>query len=177
MYLLRGIYYKFIHSVSSVSMIEQFTGFGLYDKSFIDVLRNLDDCTPFYRGLVPELGFDITKIEYTQQKRRAGKTSNNWKTLYDAAMLSFTSYTKIFLRIPTIVGALVAGGSAFASIIYLIVWCVLRFSINIGPIILLVCFFGGIQLFFMGMMGEYILGINERMKNRPLVVEEKRINF
>lgn len=177
MYFLRGCYYKFIHAVSSVSMIEQFTGFGLYDKSFIDVLRNLGDCTPFYRGIVPELGFDITKIEYTQAKRRAGKTSNNWKTLYDAAMLSFTSYTKIFLRLPTILGALMAGFSALGGLIYLIAWWCNGFEVGNGPIALLVCGMTGVQLFFTGMMGEYVLSINERMKNRPLVVEERRINF
>ena len=177
MYFLRGCYYKFIHAVSSVSMIEQFTGFGLYDKSFLDVLRELGDPTPFYRGIVPELGFDITQIEYTQQKRRAGKTSNNWKTLYDAAMLSFTSYTKIFLRMPTILGALLAGGSVCAAIVYAVVCCISHFAVGLAPVILLVCFFSGVQLFFLGMMGEYILGINERMKKRPLVVEEKRLNF
>ena len=177
MYFLRGCYYKFIHAVSSVSMIEQFTGFGLYDKSFIDVLRNLGDCTPFYRGIVPELGFDITKIEYTQAKRRAGKTSNNWKTLYDAAMLSFTSYTKIFLRLPTILGALMAGFSALGGVVYLVAWCCSGFEVGNGPIALLVCGMTGVQLFFTGMMGEYVLSINERMKNRPLVVEERRINF
>ena len=177
MYFLRSCYYKFIHSVSSVSMIEHFTGFGLYDRSFLDVLRNLGDCTPFYRGLVPELGFDIAQIEYTQAKRRAGKTSNNWKTLYDAAMLSFTSYTKFFLRLPTILGALTAGCSALAALIYLIVWLITGFAVGNGPVIMLVCFLFGIQMFFTGMMGEYILGINERMKNRPLVVEERRLNF
>lgn len=177
MYFLRGMYYKFIHSVSSVSMIEQFTGFGLYDRSFLDVLRNLGDPTPFYRGLVPELGFDIATIEYTQQKRRAGKTSNNWKTLYDAAMLSFTSYTKIFLRMPTILGGLLAGGSVLGALVYAIVWGITKFAVHLGPVILLICFFAGVQLFFAGMLGEYVLGINERMKNRPLVVEERRINF
>lgn len=177
MYFLRGCYYKFIHTVSSVSMIEQFTGFGLYDRSFLDVLRELGDPTPFYRGIVPELGFEITKIEYTQEKRRAGKTSNNWKTLYDAAMLSFTSYTKIFLRMPTILGALLAGGSVVAAIVYAIVWCLSQFTVGVAPVIMLICFFAGVQLFFLGMMGEYILGINERMKNRPLVVEERRLNF
>ena len=177
MYFLRGCYYKFIHAVSSVSMIEQFTGFGLYDKSFIDVLRNLGDCTPFYRGIVPELGFDITKIEYTQAKRRAGKTSNNWKTLYDAAMLSFTSYTKIFLRLPTILGGLMAGFSVLGGVVYLVAWCCSGFEVGNGPIALLVCGMTGVQLFFTGMMGEYVLSINERMKNRPLVVEERRINF
>lgn len=177
MYFLRGMYYKFVHSVSSVSMIEQFTGFGLYDRSFLDVLRNLGDPTPFYRGLVPELGFDIATIEYTQQKRRAGKTSNNWKTLYDAAMLSFTSYTKIFLRMPTILGGLLAGGSVLGALVYAIVWGITKFAVHLGPVILLICFFAGVQLFFAGMLGEYVLGINERMKNRPLVVEEQRINF
>ncbi|MFR1103971.1 MAG: glycosyltransferase family 2 protein [Acutalibacteraceae bacterium] len=177
MYSLRACYYKFIHAVSSVSMIEQFTGFGLYDKSFIEVLRNLGDSTPFYRGIVPELGFDIAKIEYTQQKRRAGKTSNNWNTLYDAAMLSFTSYTKIFLRLPTILGALLASGTFIGGLIYLIFWGIMRFDVHIGPIILLLCFLAGVQLFFIGMIGEYILGINERMKKRPLVIEEKRLNF
>lgn len=177
MYLLRGCYYKFIHAVSSVSMIEQFTGFGLYDKSFIDVLRDLGDCTPFYRGIVPELGFEITKIEYTQEKRRAGKTSNNWKTLYDAAMLSFTSYTKIFLRIPTIIGALVAGFSALGALVCMAKRLISKEKSGVGTLACFISFFAGVQLFFTGMMGEYILGINERMKKRPLVVEEKRINF
>ena len=177
MYMMRAIYYKFIHKVSSVSMIEQFTGFGLYDRSFLDVLKNLGDSTPFYRGLVPELGFDIAKIEYTQQERRAGMTSNNFKTLYDAAMLSFTSYTKIFLRMPTILGAALTAGSVLGAIIYFIIIACQNLTIGNGPIYLLISFFAGIQLFFIGMMGEYILGINERMKNRPLVVEEKRLNF
>lgn len=177
MYCLRSCYYKFIHKVSSVSMIEQFTGFGLYDRSFVEVLKSLDDCTPFYRGIVPELGFDIAKLEYTQAKRRAGKTSNNWKTLYDAAMLSFTSYTKIFLRMPTILGGLLAGGSIIAALLYFVAWLVQRFTVRLAPVMLVICFFAGIQLFFIGMMGEYILGINERMKNRPLVVEETRLNF
>ena len=92
-------------------------------------------------------------------------------------MLSFTSYTKIFLRMPTILGALLAGGSVVAAIVYAIVWGVLHFVVHLGPVILLICFFAGVQLFFAGMLGEYVLGINERMKNRPLVVEERRINF
>ena len=92
-------------------------------------------------------------------------------------MLSFTSYTKIFLRLPTILGALMAGFSALGGLIYLIAWCCKGFEAGNGPIALLVCGLTGVQLFFTGMMGEYVLGINERMKNRPLVVEERRINF
>ena len=87
--------------MSSVDQIEHFTGFGLYDKSFVQVLRDLKDPIPFIRGIVGELGFKRTEIEYTQAQRRAGKTHNNFYTLYDAAMLSFTSYTKIGLRIAT----------------------------------------------------------------------------
>ena len=93
MYWLRGCYYKLIKKMSSCEQIEQFTGFGLYDKSFIQTLRNLKDPTPFIRGIVAELGPERKEIEYTQPQRRAGKTHNNWYSLYDAAMLSFTSYT------------------------------------------------------------------------------------
>ena len=177
MYFLRSCYYKFIHKVSSVKMIEHFTGFGLYDKSFIEVLRNLDDSTPFYRGIVAELGFSRTEIEYTQAKRRAGKTSNNWKSLYDAAWLSFTGYTKIGLRLPVIFGAIAASLSFLAEVIYLILSlinesCSAGIALSIG-----ICFLISVQIFFTGVAGEYILSINERMKKRPLVIEEERVNF
>ena len=104
MRFLRTCYYKMIKKMSDVEQIEHFTGFGLYDKSFIEVLRNLKDPTPFIRGIVAELGYKRKDIPYTQPKRKAGKTHNNWATLYDAAMLSFTSYTKVGLRIATIIG-------------------------------------------------------------------------
>ena len=117
MYFLRGCYYKLIRKLSTVDMIEQFTGFGLYDKSFVDTLRFLGDPTPFIRGIVAELGPERKEIEYEQPQRRAGKTSNNWKTLYDAAMLSFTSYTKIFLRLPAIIGGVLAGLSVLGLLV------------------------------------------------------------
>ena len=104
MYFLRTCYYKLIKKMSSVEQIEHFTGFGLYDKSFVQVMRDLKDPIPFLRGVVGELGFKRTEIEYTQAQRRAGKTHNNFFTLYDAAMLSFTSYTKLGLRLATFVG-------------------------------------------------------------------------
>lgn len=177
LYFIRSCYYKFMHSMSSIKMIEHFTGFGLYDRSFLDVLRDLDDPIPFYRGLVSEFGSDITMVEYVQAKRRAGKTHNNLITLYDAAMLSITSYTKVALRLPTVLGAAIAGGTFLAAIIYLIAYLSSHFAVGYGPIIMLILFFSGLNLFFIGMIGEYILGINERIKKRPLVVEEKRINF
>ncbi len=179
MRFFRTCYYKLIKKMSSVEQIEHFTGTGLYDHSFVKVLRDLDDPTPFFRGIVAELGFDRKDIEYTQQKRRAGKTKNNFFTLYDAAMLSFTSYTKAGMRIASLIGFAVS----FISILVAIVYTVLKitnwdnFPAGNAPILLGVFFLGGLQLFFIGLLGEYIMSINTRMLKRPLVIEEKRLNF
>lgn len=179
MYFLRSVYYKIIKKLSDVEQIEHFTGFGLYDRKFIEVLRSLDDPTPFLRGIVAELGFSRKEIKYTQEKRRAGKTHNNFYTLYDAAMLSFTSYTKIGLRLATFSGAIVAGISFLIGLIYLILKLLYwdRFPAGTVPILIGIFFLGALQIFFIGFLGEYILSINTRIMKRPLVVEEKRINF
>ena len=173
MYKLRSLYYKIIKKYSDVEQIEHFTGSGLYDKSFIDVLRDLKDPTPFMRGLVAELGFARKEIPYEQPQRRAGKTHNNWYTLYDAAMLSFTSYTKIGLRLATFMGILAGTGSFIVAIIYLILklthWN--SFTAGMAPVVIGMFFLGGIQLFFLGFIGEYILSNNKSFMNRPLVVE------
>ena len=176
---LRTCYYKIIKKMSDVEQIEHFTGTGLYDKSFIDVLRNLDDPTPFLRGIVAELGFKRKDVPYEQQQRRAGKTSNNWYKLYDAAMLSFTSYTKIGLRVATISGFFISMMSILIAFVYLIMKLMFWDSFPLGnaPILIGVFVLGGIQLFFIGLLGEYILNINTRIMRRPLVIEEKRINF
>jgi glycosyltransferase involved in cell wall biosynthesis len=179
LYFLRTCYYKSIKKMSDVEQIEHFTGFGLYDKSFIDVLRNLGDSTPFLRGIVAELGFQRKDIPYEQPKRRAGKTSNNFYRLYDAAMLSFTSYTKIGLRVASIGGFVLSGVSIIIALVYLILKLVYwnMFPVGTAPIVIGLFFFGSIQLFFIGLVGEYIMSINTRIMNRPLVIEEKRINF
>ncbi len=180
MYFLRSVYYKTVKKFSSVDQIEHFTGFGLYDKSFIEVLRNLGDPTPFIRGIVAELGPKIKQIEYEQPKRRAGKTSNNFRTLYDAAMLSFTSYTKIGVRLATFGGIAMCAISAFLGLVALIMKLIAPYKFFLtgtAPILLLILFIGGIQLFFIGFLGEYIMNMNKRIMNRPLVVEEERINF
>lgn len=176
---LRTCYYKLIKKMSSVEQIEHFTGTGLYDRSFIEVLRNLDDPLPFLRGIVAELGPLRKDIPYTQAKRRAGKTHNNWYTLYDAAMLSFTSYTKIGLRLATIFGfvfsainMMIAVGYFIAKLVY---WD--KFPMGTIPMLLGIFFTGSVQLFFIGLLGEYVLNINTRVMKRPLVVEERRINF
>ncbi|MBR0368535.1 MAG: glycosyltransferase family 2 protein [Clostridia bacterium] len=179
MYRLRSIYYKLIKKYSSVDQIEHFTGFGLYDKSFIDVLRNLKDPTPFIRGIVAELGGRRKEVPYEQPQRRAGKTHNNWYTLYDAAMLSFTSYTKIGLRMATFIGV----GVAFVSVVIALIYLILKllnwnnFVAGTAPIVIGMFFLGAVQLMFLGIIGEYILSMNQRIMNRPLVVEEERINF
>lgn len=177
--LFRSIYYKLIKRMSETEQIEHFTGFGLYDKSFIQTLRELDDPIPFLRGIVAELGPQRKEIPYTQQKRRAGKSSNNWYSLYDAAMLSLTSYTKIGLRIATIVGFIFSGISLVVALIYFILKLLYwdSFAMGVAPMVIGVFFLGSLQLFFIGLMGEYILTINARLRNRPLVIEEKRINF
>lgn len=181
LYLLRTIYYKMIKNMSSVKMIEHFTGFGLYDRTFISLLRELDDPIPFIRGIVAEYGegFNMVQVKYEQPKRRAGKTHNNFYTLYDAAMLSITSYTKVSLRIATFIGLF----SSFVSIIIALVYLVLKlvdwygFNAGSAPVVIGVFLLGGIQLFFIGLIGEYILNINTRVIHRPIVVEEERINF
>ena len=180
-YLLRTVYYKVIKNMSSVKMIEHFTGFGLYDKTFIALMKQLDDPVPFIRGIVAEYGagFNMKTIEYEQPRRRAGKTHNNFYSLYDAAMLSFTSYTKVGLRLATFLGFMMGSASFLVAIIYL-VYKLLNwnsFQAGYAPMIIGIFLIGSIQLFFIGFLGEYILNINTRVIHRPIVVEEKRINF
>lgn len=179
MYFLRSIYYKMIKKFSDVEQIEHFTGSGLYDKEFVEVLRNLKDPTPFLRGIVAELGYRRKEIEYEQPQRRAGKTHNNWYSLYDAAMLSFTSYTKIGLRLATFMGIFCGIVSALIAVVYLILKLVFwdSFIAGMAPVLIGMFFLGSVQLFFIGFIGEYILSINQRVMNRPLVIEEERINF
>ena len=179
MYHLRSFYYRIIKKFSDTEQIEHFTGSGLYDKEFVQVLRELKDPTPFLRGIVAELGYKRKEIEYEQPQRRAGKTHNNFMSLYDAAMLSFTSYTKIGLRLATFLGVGCGIISFIIGIFYLIaklVWWN-NFSAGIAPITIGMFFLGSVQLFFLGFLGEYIMSINQRVMNRPLVVEEERINF
>ena len=169
MRFLRSCYYK----------MEHFTGFGLYDRSFVEVLRNLKDPTPFLRGIVAELGFKRVSIEYTQAKRRAGKTHNNFFTLFDAAMLSFTSYTKVGLHLVTFAGMILSALSAIVALVYLVLKLLYwdRFSAGFAPMIIGLFFLNAIELLFIGFVGEYVMSINTRVMNRPLVIEEERINF
>lgn len=179
MYGIRSLYYKLLNKFSGVEQIEHFTGSGLYDKDFIKVLRDLKDPTPFMRGIVAELGYKRKEIPYEQPQRRAGKSKNNFYTLYDAAMLSITSYTKFGLRLCTFIGMFSGFVSIVIGLVYLVfklIWWD-RFAAGMAPVLIGMFFLGSLQLFFIGFIGEYISSINQRVMNRPLVVEEERINF
>lgn len=176
---VRTCYYKLIKKMSSIDQIEHFTGFGLYDKSFIEVLRDLNDPTPFLRGIVAELGYKRVSLPYTQARRRAGKTSNNFFSLFDAAMLSFTSYTKVGLHIVTLLGFILAFLSICAAVVYLILKLLYwdEFTAGAAPLVVGLFFLHAVELIFIGFVGEYVMSVNTRVMNRPLVIEEERINF
>ena len=179
MYKIRGLYYKMIQKITDIDHIEQFTGFGLYDKKFVDVVRDLHDPMPYLRGIIAELGFDYKAIPYTQPKRRAGKSKNNFYSLYDYAMIGITSYSKVVMRLATFAGFIIGGLSLVAAIVYLVLKLMYwdRFSAGIAPMVIGMFFLGSLQLFFIGFLGEYVLSINTRVLDRPLVVEEERLNF
>lgn len=179
MFLIRKIYYRFVRNISEVELIDNYTGFGLYEKQIVEILRNVKDPYPFLRGIICEIGFKKATVEFTQPRRSRGITKNNFYTLYDMAMLGITSNSKVPLRIATILGFLLSGISLLVAIVYflikLIYWDI--FSLGLAPLIIGLFFFSSVQLFFIGIIGEYIGSINTKVMNRPLVIEEKRINF
>ena len=177
--VLRAAYYKTIRALSHIDVMENFGNFGLYDRSFLDVLRRLDDPEPFFSVMVAELGFDRLTIPYTQARRRAGKTSNNLLTLYDYAMRSITTYTKAGLRAASLLGLLVSAASFVIALAYLVLklanWD--KYPMGMAPLTIGMFFIGGVQLFFLGLLGEYTISIQRRAMKRPLVIEERRVNF
>ncbi len=179
MFALRRLYYKLVNRLSDVELTINFHGFGLYDRAVIDAMRDMDDPYPYGRGMIAEIGFSPVKIEYTQKLRRRGITKNNFYTLYDMAMLGITSHSKIPLRLATMLGFLMSGLSLLVGLGYLaaklIFWD--RFSLGIAPLVVGLFLFVSVQLFFIGILGEYIGAIHTQVVKRPLVVEKERINF
>lgn len=175
----RKLYYSLLKKMAETDVIKNFTGFGLYDQSFIDLLKELDDPYPYFRGLVSELGYKIEKVAYTQPKREKGKTNNNLYTLFDMAMLGFTSHTKIPLRIATFLGLVIGVISFILSIFYLVMKLLYwqAFSLGVAPILISLFFLSSVQFIFLGLLGEYIMAIHTNNKKRPLVIEAERINF
>ena len=178
-YALRGLYYRIIRRFSSVDLLEQFTGFGLYDRQVVDILRGLREPYPYFRGLISDLGYGIERVEFRQPARQHGKTKNDFYTLFDMAMLGFTNYTKIPLRLATLLGFIAAGVTLLIGIGYLIAKLVFwnTFTAGMAPVLIGLCFIGSVQLFFLGIVGEYVGAIFTYIQNRPLVIEKERINF
>lgn len=178
-YLFRKLFYKFIKTISDIEHISQFTGFGLYDASFVNTLRALDDSLPYLRGIVAELGPKRKDVYYQQEKRRHGKSNFNFLKLYDVAMLGITSYSKTLARVATMLGVLLS----IVCMIIVVVTVIMHvanirdFQIGMAAVMVGVFTIGSVQLLFLGLIGEYILNINQRVMRRPLVVEERRINF
>jgi polyisoprenyl-phosphate glycosyltransferase len=179
MYFLRTCYYKIVKKIGEIEHIKHFTGFGLYDRKFIDILKSLEDPLPYLRGIVAELGFERKEIPYEQAKRKSGKTKNNFYSLYDIGMLGITSYSKVLLRIATMLGFVFSTLSLLIAFVYFVLKLILwdKFPLGTAPQLIGTFLIGSIQIFFIGLIGEYVLNINTRVMKRPLVVEEKRINF
>lgn len=176
---LRKAYYNLVTKLSEVELIKNYTGFGIYDKQVIRELRNVKDNYPYFRGLICEVGFEKAIIEYKQPARKRGITKNNFFTLYDIAMLGITSHSKVPLRLAAMFGFLMAILSFLAAIVYFIMKIIYWDSMPLGqaPLVIGLFFFSSIQLFFIGIIGEYIGNIHTHVMNRPLVVEKERINF
>ena len=179
MFTIRQLYYKIYNKISNIQIVTNYCGFGLYDKAIIDILRKIDDPYPDLRSLIGEIGFERAILTYTQRVRKKGKTKNNFYNLYDQAMLGITRDSIIPLRLASFIGFSVAAINLLVAIGYfiykLLYWQ--NFQLGIAPLVIGIFFFGGVQLFFLGVIGEYIGAIFTQVKKRPLVIEKERINF
>jgi len=177
---VRRLYYWTVTRMSSeVELVRNYTGFGLYDRAVVEQFRATNEQYPFFRGLVCDFGYDRAEIPYVQPARKHGITKNNFLSLYDMAMLGITSYTKVPLRLATMAGFALAVLALLVAGIYLalkLIWWD-TFNLGLAPLVIGVYFFGSVQLFFIGLLGEYIGSIHTQVHRRPLVVERERINF
>lgn len=179
MFAVRRLYYRFFGRISDVPMIPNCTGFGLYDRTVVDYLRKIDDPYPYFRGIIADVGYEHSTIPYIQPQRHRGITKNNFYTLYDLAMLGITSYSKVPLRLATMAGFGLSLLSLLLAFGYFIAKLVMwdNFSLGMAPMVIGLFFFGSVQLFFIGILGEYIGAIHTQVLKRPLVVEKERVNF
>ncbi len=176
---LRRAYYRFLDGISDISLVADSTGFGLYDREVLDHLRRVDDPYPFLRGLICELGYEIKTIPFAQPRRLRGISKNNFYTLYDIAMLGIVSHSKVPIRIAAFTGFALGAISVIVAIVFLILKLIFweSFPLGIAPVVIGLFFLLGIQLLFIGILGEYIGSIHTYIQKRPVVVEKERINF
>jgi glycosyltransferase involved in cell wall biosynthesis len=179
MFFLRGLFYSLIDRWSEVALVRNFTGFGLYDREVMDTLRDIDDPYPYFRGLICDLGYERVEIPYAQPARRRGVTKNNFYTLYDMAMLGITNHSKVPLRLAAMAGFALSIIALLVAVIYLVLKLAMwnTFNLGLAPLLIGIYFFGSVQLFFIGILGEYIGSIHTHVYHRPLVIEKERINF
>lgn len=179
MFFVRKAYYRLVSRISEVPLVQNATGAGLFDRVVIDVLRQLDDPYPYFRGLLCEIGFPIATVPFKQPRRQRGITKNNFYTLYDIAMLGITNHSKLPLRLMTMAGFGISLLSLLTAIGYLVAKLVFWNSFQIGtaPLLIGIFFFGAVQMFFIGLLGEYIGSIHTKVRKMPLVIEAERINF
>ena len=176
----RRFYYWLVARLSSdVELVQNFTGFGLYDRDVVEQFRNTEEQYPYFRGLVSDFGYERAVIDYVQPVRARGHTNNNFFSLYDTAMLGITSHSKVPLRLATMAGFAISILSLLVAIGYLIAKLMFWNELQLGtaPLLIGIYFFGAVQLFFIGLLGEYIGAIHTQVHKRPLVVERERINF
>jgi len=179
LFKMRELYYKLLAKISTISPVVNATGEGLYDKLVLNELKKINDPYPFFRGLLAEIGFPIATVEYNQEKRMEGRSKNNFYTLYDAAFLGITNHSSLPLRLMSICGFILSVISFFLATIFflakLIYWE--TYDMGIAPILIGLFFFGAIQMFFLGLLGEYVNAIHIRTRKMPLVTESERVNF
>jgi glycosyltransferase involved in cell wall biosynthesis len=179
MYAVRSLYYKIMKTISEFGHLDHVTGFGLYDQMVIEKFRELDDPHPYYRGIICDLGYEVELIEYTQPRRKGGKSSYNFFKYFDAAIEGITSTSKAPMRIASLGGLLLTGISISVLLLLIVLKIIYGDSINVGMVMIAagLFLFGSVQLTFIGMIGEYIYNIQTKIDKRPLVVEQRRINF
>jgi len=179
LYGLRTVYYRVVQRLSSIRTIEHFTGFGLYDRKVVEIVRGFGDTYPYFRGMLSEIGLPHYEIRFVQPRRHGGITKNNFYTLYDMAMLGITNLSKVPLRLVTGFGFVTAVVSVFIAIGYLVYKAIFwnQFSLGMAPLVIGLFFLGSVQLVALGIVGEYIGAIHTQVMRRPLVIEQERINF
>jgi polyisoprenyl-phosphate glycosyltransferase len=179
MYAMRERYYALLARISNVRIIQNATGSGLYDRSVIEAMRAIDDPFPFFRGLVAEIGYEVAEIPYEQPRRLRGVSTHNFYSLYEMAFLGIVSHSKVPLRLATMIGFAMATVSLVVAIGYLVAKLLFwnRFELGIAPVLIGFFFVSSVQLFFVGILGEYIGSIFTQVKRLPLVFEKERINF
>jgi glycosyltransferase involved in cell wall biosynthesis len=180
MYAIRTAYYNLVGRLTDVKVMSHFTGFGIYDRRVVEILKKrFRDPYPYFRGMIAEIGFPQAQVTYNQAARQHGLTKNNFYTLYDLAMLGITNLSKVPLRLVTAAGFISAAVSLVLGFFYLLYKIVFwnSFSLGVAPLVLGLFFLGSVQLLCLGIIGEYVGSIHTFVQNRPLVIEKERINF